>query len=136
MDIELDGHSYQLGKIDARSQFHIVRRLAPILGEIGPALQGGKDGFTALPLIAEAISKLSDVDADYCIFGLLKTVKRKQQGGLGWGPVATDGTLMYSDITMKIMLKLAWESLSFNMSGFFAGLPSALTEATQKVSEQ
>jgi hypothetical protein len=43
---------------------------------------------------------------------------------------------MYDDITMPTMLKLAWEALSFNMSGFFAALPSDLKEAAQKVSAQ
>ena len=133
MELELDGHTYRVGKLDARAQFHIVRRLAPVLGELAPALQGGKGGLDALPLIATAVAKLSDADADYCIFGLLKVVNRKQPNGLGWGPVATENLLMYDDIGMTQMLKLAWEALTFNMSGFFAALPSDLKEAAQKV---
>lgn len=133
MELELDGHTYRVGKLDARAQFHIVRRLAPVLGELAPALQGGKGGLDALPPIATAVAKLSDADADYCIFGLLKVVSRKQPNGLGWGPVSTENLLMYDDIGMTQMLKLAWEALTFNMSGFFAALPSDLKEAAQKV---
>ena len=136
MELELDGHTYRVGKLDARAQFHIVRRLAPVLGELAPALQGGKGGLDALPLIATAVAKLSDADADYCIFGLLKVVSRKQPNGLGWGPVATENLLMYDDIGMTQMLKLAWEALTFNMSGFFAALPSDLKEAAQKAKGQ
>ena len=132
MELELDGHTYRVGKLDARAQFHIVRRLAPVLGELAPALQGGKGGLDALPPIATAVAKLSDADADYCIFGLLKVVSRKQPNGLGWGPVSTENLLMYDDIGMTQMLKLAWEALTFNMSGFFAALPSDLKEAAQK----
>lgn len=132
MELELDGHTYRVGKLDARAQFHIVRRLAPVLGELAPALQGGKGGLDALPPIATAVAKLSDADADYCIFGLLKVVSRKQPNGLGWGPVSTENLLMYDDIGMTQMLKLAWEALAFNMSGFFAALPSDLKEAAQK----
>jgi len=132
MELELDGHTYRVGKLDARAQFHIVRRLAPVLGELTPALQGGKGGLDALPPIATAVAKLSDADADYCIFGLLKVVSRKQPNGLGWGPVSTENLLMYDDIGMTQMLKLAWEALTFNMSGFFAALPSDLKEAAQK----
>ena len=133
MELELDGHTYRVGKLDARAQFHIVRRLAPVLGELAPALQGGKGGLDVLPPIATAVAKLSDADADYCIFGLLKVVSRKQPNGLGWGPVSTENLLMYDDIGMTQMLKLAWEALTFNMSGFFAVLPSDLKEAAQKV---
>lgn len=131
MEFELEGRTYRANKIDARTQFHIVRRLAPVLGEIAPALQG-KGGLDALPPLANAVAKLTDSDADYVIFGLLKAVVRKQDQGLGWGPVATGEQLMYDDITMPLMLKLAWQSFSFNMSGFFAALPSDLKEATQK----
>lgn len=133
MELELDGHTYRVGKLDARAQFHIVRRLAPVLGELAPALQGGKGGLDALPPIATAVAELSDADADYCIFGLLKVVSREQPNGLGWGPVATENLLMYDDIGMTQMLKLSWEALTFNMSGFFAALPSDLKEAAQKV---
>lgn len=131
MEFELEGRTYRANKIDARTQFHIVRRLAPVLGEIAPALQG-KGGLDALPPLANAVAKLTDTDADYVIFGLLKSVVRKQDQGLGWGPVATGEQLMYDDITMPLMLKLAWQSFSFNMSGFFAALPSDLKEAAQK----
>lgn len=136
MEFELDGITYRVGKLDARAQFHIVRRLAPVLGELAPSMQGGKSGIDALPAIASAIAKLSDTDADYCIFGLLKVVSRKQPQGLGWGPVSTGELLMYDDIDMTKMLKLAWQSVSFNMSGFFAAMPSALKDATQKASAQ
>lgn len=131
MEFELEGRTYRANKIDARTQFHIVRRLAPVLGEIAPALQG-KGGLDALPPLANAVAKLTDSDADYVIFGLLNAVVRKQDQGLGWGPVATGEQLMYDDITMPLMLKLAWQSFSFNMSGFFAALPSDLKEAAQK----
>lgn len=136
MEFEIEGRTYKVNKIDARSQFHIVRRLAPVLGQVAPAVQGGKGGTDALPALANAIASLSDADADYVLFGLLKALSRKQDQGLGWGPVVTGTSIMYDDITMPTMLKLAWEALSFNMSGFFAALPSDLKEAAQKVSAQ
>ncbi len=136
MEFETEGRTYRVNKIDARSQFHIVRRLAPVLGQVAPAVQGGKGGMDALPALADAIAKLSDEDADYVLFGLLKVISRKQDQGLGWGPVATGTLLMYDDITMPTMLKLAWQALSHNMSGFFAALPSDLKEAAQKASAQ
>lgn len=151
MEFETEGRTYRINKIDARSQFHIVRRLAPILGELAGALKGrvagssvskddpefkAKAAMEVMPPIAEALAKLSDADADYVIFGLLKAVVRKQDQGLGWGPVATGTAIMYDDITMPTMLKLAWKALSFNMSGFFAALPSDLKEAALRASGQ
>lgn len=136
MEFELEGHTYRANKIDARSQFHIVRRLAPVIGELVPALKGGKGELDALPPLANAISKLSDADADYCLFGLLKALSRKQPQGTGWGPVTTGEQLMYDDITMPQMLQLAWRAFSHNMSGFFAALPSDLQKAAQRQNDQ
>jgi hypothetical protein len=136
MEFELEGQTYRVNKIDARSQFHIVRRLAPVIGELAPALQGGKGGLDALPPLANAIAKLSDADADYCLFGLLKALSRKQPQGTGWGPVTTGELLMYDDITMPTMLQLAWRAMSHNMQGFFAALPSDLQEVAQRAKGQ
>lgn len=134
MEFELNEQTYSVGKIDARAQFHIIRRLAPVIGEIAPSAASGKmAGLDALPPLANAIAKLSDDDADYCLFGLLKVIKRKQGQGLGFGPVCTGNAIMYDDIDMAAMLQLAWKALEFNLSGFFAALPSGLKEATQKV---
>lgn len=133
MEVEIEGQTYRIGKLDARAQFHIVRRLAPVLGELAPAIQGGNKGVEVLPPLAAAVAKLSDDDADYCIFGLLKVVSRKQPNGLGWGPVCTGNLLMYDDISMPVMLKLAWNSLSQNMQSFFVALPSDLKEVAQKL---
>lgn len=136
MEYELNGQTYRIGKLDARAQFHIVRRLAPVLGELAPSIQGGKNGLEALPAIASAIAKLSDADADYCLFGLLRVVSRKQANGLGWSPVSTENLMMFDDIDMAAMLRLAWQTLSYNISGFFAALPSDLKDARPKASAQ
>lgn len=137
MEFELKGQTYSVGKIDARSQFHIVRRLAPVIGEIAPSAANGKmAGLDALPPLASAIAKLSDADADYCLFGLLGVIKRKQGQGLGYGPVVAGNALMYDDIDMAAMLQLAWKALEFNLSGFFAALPSDLQKAAQTASGQ
>lgn len=135
MDFEQNGHEYRVGKLNAREQFHIVRRLAPVFGELVPALQGGSQ-FDAIPAMTRAIAGLSDEDADYCLFGLLKVVTRKQGQGMGYAPVSTGNAIMYDDVDMVGMLQLAWQSLQHNMAGFFTALPSDLKEAIQKASEQ
>ncbi len=135
MDHIISGQTYRVGKIDARTQFHIVRRLAPIFGELAPALRGGAgDPLTTLPAITAAFAKLSDEDMDYCLFGLLRVVVRQQPNGLGWGPVSTGTILAYDDITLPIMLQIAWASLSENLSSFFAALPSDLRDTLRKPS--
>lgn len=124
MDIELNGHSYKCGTIDARKQFHIVRRLAPVMGSVA---KGGE----ALDSIASAIGKLSDEDADYVIFGLLACVTRKQENGLGWAKVSNGNAMMFSDISMADMIQLAYRAFEANMQDFFAVIRSTLKEQQQ-----
>lgn len=132
-DVEVAGQAYRIGVVDARAQFHIVRRLAPALGQL--AKGHGASAVDALPAMASAIAVMSDEDADYCVFGLLKVVQRKQVNGLGWGPVCVGTTLAYQDIDMSVMLQLAWHAAKLNMNGFFAALPSDLKDAIQKASD-
>jgi hypothetical protein len=117
------GHKYRVGRLDARKQFHIVRRLAPVLGEL-QAVASVKKPEDAFAPLAVAVSRLSDEDSDYCIFGLLAVVSREQEQGLGWGPVSTGTTLMYDDVDLGAMLRLAWFAFSENLSGFFPAAPS------------
>jgi hypothetical protein len=121
MQFSIDGIEYKAGKIDARKQFHIVRRLAPVMS----AAAGGGD---MLAMLAGAISKLSDDDADYVLFGLLDVVTRKQENGLGYAKISTGKALMFDDISMGAMLKIAAESFKENMQDFFTVIRSALKE--------
>ncbi len=136
MEFDLMGITYRCGKIDARKQFHIVRRLAPVLSELAPAVGKPSAGADVLTPLANALAKLSDADSDYVVFGLLDCVRRKQPDGLGWAQVNTGITLMFEDITLPVMLQLAAKAFMYNLSGFFAALPSDLQGAIQKQSGQ
>lgn len=119
MEINMDGHDYRIATLDARKQFHIVRRMLPVISGIAA-------GGEALDKIAECVGKLSDEDADYVLFGLLSAVSKKQENGLGWAKVSNGNALMFADMPMPTMLKLAAEAFKANLSGFFPAIESAL----------
>lgn len=145
--VKLD--EYKFEKIDALSQFHIVRRAAPVIGEIAAVisnsgiLKSGKKfedaNFADIDFnqiakdigpVLNAFSKLPDEDANYVIFGLLKGVYRKQTGG-GWARITADNHLfMFEDIKadLGLMLTLAGKSFAANLGGFINALPSGLKE--------
>jgi hypothetical protein len=139
MEHEVEGRIYKISTINAVQQFHITRRLAPVIGKFS-ALRGNPRDLSkdpekilqAIGIVADALARLSDFDADYCLFGLLKSVTRKQSNGLGWAPITTESSLMFDDITMPTMLKLAWFSMQLNFASFLDALPSALPEDNQK----
>lgn len=118
-DIEVGGHQYRIGRLPAKNQFHIVRRLAPALSSLADM---AGDENRALGALAQAVGGMTDADADYVLFGLLRVVSRKQPGG-GWAPVAAGDVLAYDDISMPDMIRLAVAVFQGNFGDFFAALP-------------
>lgn len=114
-EFELDGATYQLAKMPAMTQFHVSRRVVPVMA----ALDGGGDTIAKL---MGAISGLSDEDAEYVIGKCLADCRRKS--GDTWARVYVSGNLMFEDIGMPGMIKLTFETLRENLTGFFTGLPS------------
>lgn len=150
----IKGSEYKFEKIDALSQFHIVRRLAPIVGELAAVIANSgivKKGqkfenmkmeeidFDSIakeigPLMS-ALAKIPDEDMNYALFGLLKGVYMKQTNVGGWARVTTDNNqFMFENIKADIvlMLTLAGKSLAANLGGFINALPSGLKEGAQQ----
>lgn len=137
-DFEIGSRKFKLNKIDAFKQFHITRRLAPLLGELAPVMgsiaQSAKNSdllsetekleqFAKLAApVMNGLSKLSDQDADRVLYGLLSAVEIQQAAG-NWARVATDSALMMQDLELPVLLQCAGRAFMFNLSGFFQGLP-------------
>lgn len=137
-DFSLGGRDFKLGKLDAFKQFHIVRRVAPILADLLPALKNAQAGPGDLAVMSEdkkldmvgkfatpimsGLSQLSDADAELVLYGLLSSVEMKQPAG-NWARVATGTMLMIQDLELPQLLQIAGRAFMFNLSGFFAELP-------------
>ncbi len=139
-EFQIGDKKFKCGKLDAFRQFHIVRRIGPLLSDLFPAL--GRISKTQKELaglseeekfdeIAEAIgpilegfSKLSDADSEYVLYRLLSVVEVQQPEYNGaWAKVSTDTQLIMQTLELPVLLQAAGRSLMFNMSGFFALLP-------------
>lgn len=137
-DFEIGTRKFKLNKIDAFKQFHIARRVAPLLGEMVPLFSevaknqknsdsmGESEKFDQfakfVPPIMNGLSRLSDEDANKVLYGLLSSVEVKQSSG-NWAKVATDTMLMMSDLELPILLNIAGRAFMFNIGGFFSALP-------------
>lgn len=133
LTFEVGGKKYTADMLDAMRQFHILRRMAPILAGLLPAGVALKDMQSVLqkevaavlPGLADALSKLKDEDADFVLFGLLSVVKQEQSNGLGWANVVVGKTLMFNDISMPDLIKLAFKSGQHNFQDFLSAPPQA-----------
>ena len=136
-DFEIGSHKFKLNKMDAFKQFHIVRRIGPILADMLPAMAGLqkvnlKEGLSeteklenfaeiAAPIM-KGLSKLSDADADKVLYGLLSCVEVQQESG-NWAKVSTDTMILINSFDLPVLLQIAGRAFGYNLSGFFAALP-------------
>lgn len=125
MEFEINGQQYRSGKLSARLQFHVARRLAPVLGGLAAASKNGGDDFAGfLQPIADAISGMSDADCDYVLDTCLAIVQRQQ--GSSWANVFVNKAQMFDDIDMGAMLQIASKVITENLGGFFQGSAASL----------
>lgn len=112
---------YRYLKLSAMQQFHVTRRLTPLMA----AVAGTASENELFEKLAEGLSTLPDKDVNFVLGMLLSVVRRVDPQGLGLMPVIaayTDGEpqLMFADITMPEMLKLAFASGKENLGSFFS----------------
>jgi hypothetical protein len=138
-EFELGGRKFKTGKLNTFKQFHIVRRIAPILGELLPVItelqksqkknshlsedEVFEQNVKVFSPILNGLSKLNDKDSEFVLLGLLSCVE--VQLGAGWTKLSTDDMLMVQDLDLSSLLQIAGRSFTANMQNFFAVLPAA-----------
>jgi hypothetical protein len=138
-DFSIGSRHFKLHKIDTIKQFHIVRRIAPILSEMLPAMKDAAakkvQDVESLPedekldMVAKfasptmnGLSRLSDSDSELVLFGLLNAVEIQQASG-NWIRVAQPTMLMVQDLELGLLMQIAGRAFFYNLSGFFVALP-------------
>lgn len=134
---DINGVQYKTGRLDGFQQFHIVRRIAPLLVGIGDIYQKmGKydeqswqleDLISKFGGLANILVQMSDEDVDHIIKMCLGVCKRQDSGG--WAPVTSQtGSLMFQDIDMMVMLSLTYRTIQENLGGFIKGASTPQSE--------
>jgi hypothetical protein len=124
-EMEVEGRKYRTGKLDAFTQFHLVRKLMPLFSGLGESFAqlnniapGGNDWWKALGPIAHAVSEMSKDDSEWILKTCLSVVS--VWNGRNYTPVTTaQGQLMFDDIDMTSMLQLAFTVIQDNLGNFF-----------------
>jgi len=119
-------HDYRASKMDALTQFHVLRRLSPVIGALKD-LAGGDvaQKLDALGPIAEVVSRIPDDDVEYVLGHCLATVQRKKDGDTGWAPIwnAAAKRAMFEDIDMVAMLSISGHVVMNAIGPFSFGRP-------------
>lgn len=130
---KVNGKKFKVGKINALKQYHIVRRLGPILSDIIPLAkqfkrEAGKEktedqmladiAALAQPIMA-GLSKLSDADAELVLMGLCSAVEIYQEQFSSWAHISNGSQFMIQNLELPELIQCAGRAFAFNLSGFF-----------------
>ncbi len=126
-EFKVGEHLYSATRLDAFTQLHIGRRLAPGLAFI--TAQGGK--FNA---ILEVLSSMAQADVDFIVTCALKAVRRRS--GDGWAPIYSEAgnRIAFDDIDGIQMLEIVGRAVEGDLSPFFSGLVKLAFDTDQLTS--
>lgn len=129
-ELEVAGHRYQVSKLDVIKQFHIARRLGPVLVVAGVTVDMLRQGMRvdANDLVAMAgpvmqvVSQMTDEESQYILLSCLSACKRLEASS--WAPMVTpDGKqLLYQNMELPEMLRIVCEVLKVNLGNFLTEL--------------
>lgn len=132
LQFDINGESYQATKLDAFKQFHLSRKIAPVLPTLFPLffeISRGKDltkdmdGLAAmLQPFADSLADLSDEHSEYVLRTCLSAVRRKQ--GEKWVPVWSESAkaCMFDDMDLGVMMQVAMNVIQDSLGSFIQGL--------------
>jgi len=136
-DVELAGYNYRCLRLPTRTQFHVVKRLIPVLQGLAPLFsQAANQRLTtddegnsvpdfssvtaieAVAALSNTIGMLTDADSDFILDSALSCVRWQQ--GDRWIPLlGAGGTLTNGGADdLAIQLRLLWEVLSQSLANF------------------
>lgn len=131
-EFDVGGQTYRVGKLDAFRQFHVSRRIAPIIPTLVPVfVKMARDGnltddiaglSEVLVPFAEGIANMSDEASEYVMANCLSVVQRKNQAG--WAAVwNTQGKVcMFDDMDLGIIMQLVMKVIQDSLGPFIQGL--------------
>jgi hypothetical protein len=135
---EVHGVQYETGAMDAIEQFHVARRLMPVMNQLQNVffqlMQEGlvKEGQQAVEVdigllmgrimepVGQALASMPQADADYVLRACTSRARRQDLNTGTWSVVAMPtGQLMFQDIDINVLMRLVVETIVGNLSSFF-----------------
>lgn len=137
--------TYRINKLNAFQQFHLSRKVAPIIPTLVPVFlklqksakpkEGSDEQAAQNPLsgdigsmaemmqpFADAIAHMPDETAEFILSTCLSAVKRKQADG--WFDVwsSNQNVCMFDDIDLGVMMKLSFRVIVESLGPFLRGM--------------
>lgn len=128
-EFEIDGVMYATRKMAAITQFHVMRKLAPVVESIGNISDLAKGDIAAVAPLIRAIGAMPEDDCNYIFAKCLAVVSRGNvsPAGTTWTPIWSENAnrLMYDDMDLSTMLQLTGRVIQESLANFMPALPSS-----------
>lgn len=138
-EFAIKGVQYRAGKMDAMAQFHVVRRLSPVIGGLRDMITRAVSGqeqdlVAAVQPLAEAIAHMSDEDSEFIIGKCMSVTQRQESKGSGWANIWSENAKqpMFADIDMGAMIFVCVHVLKANLGPFIDDLRQTLNAGDRK----
>ena len=117
MEFTVNGYEYSTKRLSAMDQFHVARRITPIIAAMAESRAGASDGQA----VFAALAGLSDAETEWVLNKLLEGAERRNSGI--WSPVRQKGATMF-ELDLQEMLMVCYQVFQANFGNFIGGLPS------------
>lgn len=135
-EIEVKGHSYRVGKLNAIQQFHVARRLGPALIVAGVSIEMLRNGMNLgqekmlamVGPVMDVISKMPDEEVEYVLYTCLGVVQRGEGGKWAQVLASVGGgrpQIMYETLELPELIELCVAVLQENLANFLLATPDA-----------
>lgn len=130
---EADGKTFCIGKLNAFDQLFVARKMAPALPVIDGLVREENANKDLGLLMVIALGQLSDSASDDVLLKCLGcvTVVQSADGKMA-KLINSNGDLMFEDVSMDSIVKIAAKVIEVNLGNFFRTALSGL-EAEAKV---
>lgn len=133
IEFELNGVQYRASKLDTFKQFHLSRKIAPVIPTLIPVFMeiSRENGDLAknidklavlLQPFADGLAALSDENSEYMMATCLSVVKRN--AGDKWMPIWSQGqkVCLFDDIDLGGMIQICITVIQDSLGSFIQGL--------------
>lgn len=124
-DFQINGQTYRTSRLPVFTQFHIARRLAPVMAALAKAAADTGGALTpdaVLEPMAEALASMKDADVDYVLNACLSVTSRLNNS-TAYSPVKVGNAIMFDDIGLPEMMQIAMQVVQDNLGNFLTAPP-------------
>jgi len=133
VNVVIGDRTYQIGKMSAQDQFHVFRRVMPLLKPIMETIKRGRKDLKegedldirqilqagVVAAISDDLANIPDEQLNYVIDKCLSVTSLVQSGAVV--PIMVNGRSMFQAMDMPTMIQIMWAVLLENFRPFLVG---------------